>query len=960
MPPYRRHTARLSRFESVEPRLLLSGEPLGDFRLDYYVDDQSIVEVAPSLIEAHELTGLDQVRADYGFSGQGQTVVVIDTGIAYDHVALGGGFGSDYQVVGGFDFSERDADPYDDGLAGSHGTHVAGIIAGSGSNAPGVAPGVDLIALRVFGDDGYGSFGQVEQALQWVHNNRNAFEYPITTVNLSLGSDLNSHSVPSWATLENELARLEADGMFIAVAAGNGFSQNNQTGLSYPAVSTHVVPVASLDDNGTLSYFSQRTPWVIAAPGRGVLSTVPDYVGNRNGTDDDFARYSGTSMAAPYVAGASVLLREAYEFVGMTSVSQETLYDLMVTTADTLFDSVTGQNYYSLNLDAAFDAVMPVDDFPSLYSEAYGLGTIDDSLSLSGTIERLGDQDWFSFTAGQTGTVGFALSATAAAAPRWIDQSAGTLQTSGSLQTASIDDDGLLSMDVIAGQTYVVGLGAGGTLSRYTIDVTLDATSGYTDFGTVRQQSFDDFGLSADGRWFVVTAAGDGTLTIEAFFSNAAGDVDLQLFDVNHNQLAYAYSTADFERIDIAATAGETFLLRAFVYGGGANNDVDFRVTNLVSQAGGTLSVLGTTGNDSFFYSAASPYHDISINGVEYRFAPMDVANVNFDGLAGVDSAILSGTTGNDRAVLRPASAELAGSGYHLLATSVENISLGSGGGEDSVIFYDSSGDDVFFADPLQAILYGEGFDNLAEGFRTVHADARLGGTDVARLFDSAGNDTFLATPMQGVMFGEGFYNRARNFDAVHASADAGGNDTALMYDSAGNDTFLATPVQGVMFGEGFYNRAKHFDAVYAYGTVGGDVARFYDSVGNGTFENLPGQSVLFGDGFYNRAKGFATVGIYAAAGQETADLPDTAADTTAAGVALPAAGQEAETAGQPPHDQASRVRGLLLESFAAWVYDFQYGPNKPGLDDDRDDDRDEISAVDLILQSQPDWDRLG
>jgi len=166
--------------------------------------------------------------------------------------------------------------------------------------------------------------------------------------------------------------------------------------------------------------------------------------------------------------------------------------------------------------------------------------------------------------------------------------------------------------------------------------------------------------------------------------------------------------------------------------------------------------------------------------------------------------------------------------------------------------------------------------------------------------------------------------------------------------------------VQGVMFGEGFYNRAKHFDAIYAYGTVGGDVARFYDSVGNGTFENLPGQSVLFGDGFYNRAKGFATVGIYAAAGQETADLPDTAADTTAAGVALPAARQEAETAGQPPHDQASRVRGLLLESFAAWVYDFQYGPNKPGLDDDLDDDRDEISAVDLILQSQPDWDRLG
>jgi hypothetical protein len=132
-------------------------------------------------------------------------------------------------------------------------------------------------------------------------------------------------------------------------------------------------------------------------------------------------------------------------------------------------------------------------------------------------------------------------------------------------------------------------------------------------------------------------------------------------------------------------------------------------------------------------------------------------------------------------------------------------------------------------------------------------------------------------------------------------------------------------------------------------------VAKLYDSVGNGTFENLPGQAILFGDGFYNRAKGFTTVGVYVA---ETADLPDTAVETPAPRIELPAARHEAKSVGRPGYDQALRVRESLLESFAFWAYDFQYGPNSAGWDADRDDDRDEILAVDLILQSQPDWDR--
>ena len=114
-----------------------------------------------------------------------------------------------------------------------------------------MAPGVDLVGLRVFNDAGQGYFSWVENALRWVHKNRNSFANPITAINLSLGvSTWNAATIPDWANLEDEFAQLKADGIFIAVSAGNSFASYNTPGLSYPAASPYVVPVMSTDDNG--------------------------------------------------------------------------------------------------------------------------------------------------------------------------------------------------------------------------------------------------------------------------------------------------------------------------------------------------------------------------------------------------------------------------------------------------------------------------------------------------------------------------------------------------------------------------------------------------------------------------------------------------------------------------------------------------------------------------------------
>jgi len=940
-PSHRRRRApRSARFERAEPRLFLSARPVADFwfddslsadfasgALDQPAEVPALAEVEPALVDAHQLTGLTQARAEYGLTGEGQTVAVIDTGVAYTHAALGGGLGTGYRVVGGFDFSdERDLDPYDDGPSGAHGTHVAGIIASDDSSYPGVAPGVDLVALRVFNDEGQGTFRWVEEALRWVHNNRFAFENPVTTVNLSIGTEWNSDSLPAFAVLEDELAQLEADGIFVAVAAGNDFLSYNTPGLSYPAVSPHVVPVGSVDDNGAISYYSQRDVRMIAAPGRSVQSTVPDYVGNRNGADDDFGRFSGTSMASPYVAGAGVLLREAYAFAGVQDVDQQTLYDVMIATADAVYDAATGLTYHRLNLDAALDAVMPADDFGSTASTAHSLGTVVDTLSLSGTIGRLDDADFFQFTAGATGTVTFSVQTDGRLAPAWQWAAAG--------QPGGTQDGDELSLDVVAGRTYTVALASSDGLGHYTLDGKLEPDAAAIDLGTVWQGRFDGFAIRGDGQRFTVTAAADGILTIEALFAHARGDVDIDLYDAQGRLVGSCCGLGDLERIDVAARAGQTFELHVYVYGGGLNGQVDLRVTNLVARDGSVVTVLGTEGDDHFTFNAAT--RELAIGGVAYQFRSVVVDRVTFDGRGGADTAVLRGTSGADSAVLKPDAGSLSGAGYQADVENVESVTVRSGGGDDSVVFYDSAGDDTFFATARLAGMLGGGFSHYAEGFTKVEAYSISGGQDVAKLYDSAGDDTFVASPSQAHLFGQGFWNTVRYFDAVHAYATAGGTDVAKLFDSAGNDTFRATPTEAALYGTGFYNRAKFFEAVHGYSTVGGeDTAYLLDSAGDDRLMVRSLDTLMYGQGYFNRAKLFEHVFAGGAAG----------------GTDLAALG------GSPGSDQVAAQANSaewLNELAALRLADFEQVPTRA---DSRGNDTARIAAVDYVLDLERQWD---
>jgi len=849
------------------PSLVHHASPDADFWIDSWSErdlDVLAGDIEQTLASAHGSTGLTGVRNDYGFTGAGQTVAVIDSGIAWNHTGLGGGLGANYRVVGGWDFTENDANPYDDGPWGSHGTHVAGIVGAdaAGTNNDGVAPGVDLVGLRVFDDAGAGYFSWVESALQWVHQNRNAFENPITAVNLSLGTSWNSNTIPSWTTLEDEFAELKADGIFVAVSAGNSFSTYNTPGLSYPAASPYVVPVMSVMDNGSLSSFSQRHMRAIGAPGQYITSTVPDYAGNNNGINDDYASYSGTSMASPYIAGASVLLREAMQFVGYANITQDTIYDHMMATATAFLDSATGQTYKRINLTNAFNALMPTDEYGSTAVAAQNLGTLSGESEISGLIGKLSDSDFFRFTAAATGTVTFTATTTHGLAPVW-SATGGTV--SGSRGES-------YTFDVAAGQSYTIGLSTSGGIGYYDLAVEAESSFTYTDWGAVTQSQTNN-DSNAGESWYRITASRTGYLTTEALFATAGGHVELAIYDSNLQLLTNGATNAAGERADLWATAGDSY----FVCVVGTNADVDFRLTNLVSLSGATLSVAGTSAADAFTYAVDTAQHTVSVNGTAYQFNKAAVSTINFAGDAGSDSITMTGSTGAETAILRVGEASITGLGFTALSSGVENVTLISGGGADVVNVYDSAGDDQYRAFADRVAISGTGFVNEAVGFRQTYAYASTG-NDTAWAYDSAGDDLFRQWSTHFVFSGQRFYNYARGFDESYAYAGKG-FDRAILYDSAGDDLFRSWSDHHVFSGDGFYNYIRAFDDVQAYASQGYDRAIFYDSAGDDLFRSWTDRAQMSGAGYFSYGRNFDNVQAYATLGNDRADFFDSSGD---------------------------------------------------------------------------------
>ncbi len=271
--------------------------------------------VTPAITGATNYDGLihaSEVWKDYGVTGQGATVAVIDTGVDYNNEALGGGFGPGHKVAEGYDFADGTADPM--ATVSQHGTAVAGLIASNDPDHPGVAPGADIAALRVFGTSDSGDFTKVADALQWVIDNHT--QDNITAVNLSI-ADGNNYA-QNWFANDNGVGQqitgliqqLDALNIPVITAAGNSYA--GQQGMGFPAIVPATISVTASDISDHLLSNAQRLGGAtggasatdLSAPGQGLLAPSGD---------KGFASGDGTSFATPMVTGAVVLLQQIYE-----------------------------------------------------------------------------------------------------------------------------------------------------------------------------------------------------------------------------------------------------------------------------------------------------------------------------------------------------------------------------------------------------------------------------------------------------------------------------------------------------------------------------------------------------------------------------------------------------------------------------------------------------------------------
>jgi serine protease AprX len=253
--------------------------------------------------------GVERAYADYGVSGAGCVICLVDTGASPAHPQL------DSKTLLFYDAVNGQTTAYDDN---GHGTHVASIAAGDGVGDPqaaqyhGVAPAADIYVAKVLNSQGSGTESQVIAGIEWCAANP-----AVDIISMSLGSEGASDGLDALSQAVNQAV---SSGKILVTAAGNGGDSTYTVGspaaaadsIAVGAVAEWSAPVgaANHSDGVYLAAFSSRGPTLadiikpdIAAPGVSIMAA--------NASTNGYVAYSGTSMATPFASGTLALGLEA-------------------------------------------------------------------------------------------------------------------------------------------------------------------------------------------------------------------------------------------------------------------------------------------------------------------------------------------------------------------------------------------------------------------------------------------------------------------------------------------------------------------------------------------------------------------------------------------------------------------------------------------------------------------------
>ena len=283
--------------------------------------DGRLTTAMDHVVESH---GVTQVWQDTGYTGAGSVVSIIDTGIDGMHVGLDDldddNSTNDPKIIAFYDpvntpelENGTEIFPYDDQ---GHGTHCAGITAGTG--APdhayvGVAPQAQLVGVKVLDEGGSGSFAIVMRGMEWTVEKKHDFN--IRAASMSLGGpgaiEWTSSEEESVNRMGNEMMRA---GVALFIAAGNS-AVSFQIGT--PGSAEDVITVGSLDKNegdpgeNPIAIYSSQGPTEEGRIKPNVAFVGSDVMAPDFNTGDGYTGKSGTSMATPGAAGVAALMYQA-------------------------------------------------------------------------------------------------------------------------------------------------------------------------------------------------------------------------------------------------------------------------------------------------------------------------------------------------------------------------------------------------------------------------------------------------------------------------------------------------------------------------------------------------------------------------------------------------------------------------------------------------------------------------
>jgi len=273
----------------------------------------------------------------------------------------------------GWDFVNDDNNPYDDH---SHGTHVAGIVGAVGNNTFGIAGvswNVEMAALKMISDYNWTTCDVILDAIQY----STQMGFLINNCSWRKRCENPSLSIP------DAIATAEAEGYLYIVAAGNetngtpGKDNDTHPSVVYPATYPfeNIISVASIDNDGALSYFSHygATSVDIAAPGRDIFSTLPF---------NNYGLNTGTSMAAPQVAAACALLWQLHPEYDYQEIKEKLINNARL--SNTLTDKCVSGGWLDLYS-------LLSDNTPTEYCIP-----VNDSLALVALYNATGGENWSS------------------------------------------------------------------------------------------------------------------------------------------------------------------------------------------------------------------------------------------------------------------------------------------------------------------------------------------------------------------------------------------------------------------------------------------------------------------------------------------------------------------------------------------------------------------------------------